>query len=176
MRNPGPNSAKSGTWHPEDIKAAVRKRGSNLQELALCNGFERTTFHKALHVKFPRPHRIIADFIGVGMDVNETRRDDQTGGVNLLVGAAGDLADLNDATVLDGDVSEESGVARAIHNATIADEAVELRGGRSVSESEEQQTGQESVHEGVIAMRRAVQSVSDGFFMCIACGVARNQV
>lgn len=52
-------------WHPQDIIAAVRKRGTSLQRLGLEHGFERTTFNKALHHRFPRSHAIIAEFLGV---------------------------------------------------------------------------------------------------------------
>ncbi|MGC3959492.1 MAG: hypothetical protein QM813_16560 [Verrucomicrobiota bacterium] len=83
----------------------------------------------------------IADFIGVSVDVNEARRDDEACGVDLLVCCAGNLADLDDAAVFDGDVGEESGVARAIHDAAMADDGIELRCGRVGDEPEEKQTG-----------------------------------
>lgn len=53
-------------WHPQDIMAAVRKRGSSLQRLARENGFGRNTFNRALTERFPNAHQIIAKFIGVG--------------------------------------------------------------------------------------------------------------
>lgn len=56
-------------WHPQDIIAAVRKRGSNLQRLGLEHGFARDTFNKALTQRFPNAHAIIADFLG------QTRHD-----------------------------------------------------------------------------------------------------
>ena len=52
-------------WHPQDIMAAVRKRGSSLQRLARENGYSRNTFNRALKERFPNAHAVIADFLGV---------------------------------------------------------------------------------------------------------------
>lgn len=52
-------------WHPQDIMAAVRKRGTSLQALARKHGFAPTTFNKALTQRFPNAHAIIASFIGI---------------------------------------------------------------------------------------------------------------
>lgn len=52
-------------WHPQDIIAAVRKRGSTLQTLSRQHGFNRITFNKSVTMRFPRAHQIIADFLGV---------------------------------------------------------------------------------------------------------------
>ncbi len=52
-------------WHPQDIMAAVRKRGSSLQRLARENNFSRNAFNRALKERFPNAHTIIADFLGV---------------------------------------------------------------------------------------------------------------
>lgn len=52
-------------WHPQDIIAAVRKRGSSLQRLSRDHGFARETFNHALVRRFPNAHAIIADFLGV---------------------------------------------------------------------------------------------------------------
>jgi Ner family transcriptional regulator len=52
-------------WHPQDIIAAVRKRGSSLQRLGLEHGFSRITFNRAAKERFPRAHQVIADFLGV---------------------------------------------------------------------------------------------------------------
>ena len=40
-------------WHPQDIMAEVRKRGSNLQRLAREHGFAKTSFNKALTATYP---------------------------------------------------------------------------------------------------------------------------
>jgi len=52
-------------WHPQDIIAAVRKKGTSLQRLALEHGFSRVTFNMAATKKFPNAHNIIAAVIGV---------------------------------------------------------------------------------------------------------------
>lgn len=52
-------------WHKQDIIAAVRKRGSNLNRLSVENGFFRNTLNVACTTRFPRAHQVIADFLGV---------------------------------------------------------------------------------------------------------------
>lgn len=52
-------------WHPQEIIAAVRKKGSSLQRLGLEHGFSRITFNRAAKERFPRAHQVIADFLGV---------------------------------------------------------------------------------------------------------------
>lgn len=51
-------------WHPADIIAAVRKRGTTLQRLSRENGFSVFTMNKAVRQCFPACHDIIADVIG----------------------------------------------------------------------------------------------------------------
>lgn len=51
-------------WHPQDILAAVRKRGLTLTSLARDEGFARGTLHKALSQRYPNAHSIIASAIG----------------------------------------------------------------------------------------------------------------
>lgn len=50
-------------WHPQDIMAAVRKRGSSLQGLAREHGFSRNTLNRALTERFPNAHAVIADYL-----------------------------------------------------------------------------------------------------------------
>lgn len=52
-------------WHPADIIAAVRKRGTSLQRLSRENGFSPFTMNKAVRQCFPACHNIIANVIGV---------------------------------------------------------------------------------------------------------------
>ena len=52
-------------WHPQDILAAVRKKGSNLRRLGRAHGFADNTLHKALTVRFPNAHAVIAAYLGV---------------------------------------------------------------------------------------------------------------
>lgn len=51
-------------WHSEDIKAAVRKRGRTLTDLAREAGFSDGACRKALTVPWPAVERVIADFLG----------------------------------------------------------------------------------------------------------------
>lgn len=52
-------------WHPADIIAAVRKRGTSLQRLSREHGFNSHSMNKAVRQCFPACHRIISDVIGV---------------------------------------------------------------------------------------------------------------
>lgn len=53
-------------WHPEDIKAEIRKRGSNVAQLALAAGLTRSTLGACLERRVSaRGERIIADFLGL---------------------------------------------------------------------------------------------------------------
>jgi Ner family transcriptional regulator len=50
-------------WHAEDIKAAVRKKGKTLADLARDNGLSESACRKSLKVAAPRSDRAIADFL-----------------------------------------------------------------------------------------------------------------
>lgn len=50
-------------WHAEQVKAAVRMRGSTLSALAEANGYEASSFGKALRQQWPAVERIIAQFL-----------------------------------------------------------------------------------------------------------------
>lgn len=52
-------------WHKEDIKAEIRKRGSNLHALARENGLVPNHMARSLRFRFPTYHAVIADFLGV---------------------------------------------------------------------------------------------------------------
>jgi Ner family transcriptional regulator len=52
------------SWHPQEIMAAVRMRGTTMQGLARRHGFAPTTFNKALRMRMPHAHAVIARFIG----------------------------------------------------------------------------------------------------------------
>lgn len=55
--------AKTG-WHPEDIKAAVRKSGSTLAAIAIENGFDVSNMSHALTRRTPNAQRAIANHLG----------------------------------------------------------------------------------------------------------------
>lgn len=52
-------------WHPADIIAAVRKKGTSLQRLSKERGFAVTTMNKAVRQCFPACHALIAEVVGV---------------------------------------------------------------------------------------------------------------
>lgn len=53
-------------WHPEDIKAAIRKKGITLSALAKANGYKAPrTFSNVFQTRYPKVQAIIADFLGV---------------------------------------------------------------------------------------------------------------
>ncbi|MGE0256966.1 MAG: transcriptional regulator [Alphaproteobacteria bacterium] len=51
-------------WHPEDVKAAVRKTGISLSELARRNRVSPSTVHKALTEPHPTGNRAVAAYLG----------------------------------------------------------------------------------------------------------------
>lgn len=53
-------------WHSEDVKAAIRKKGSTLTALAKANGLSvQSLSHAILERSSARAEIIIADFLGV---------------------------------------------------------------------------------------------------------------
>lgn len=52
-------------WHPEDIKAEVRKRGVTLTQLAIQNDCEASVCRAALRRPSPRGEQIISAFLDV---------------------------------------------------------------------------------------------------------------
>jgi len=52
-------------WHPEDIKAAVRRRGSTLTQLSRDHGFCDAAASQALRRTWRAVEKVIADFLGV---------------------------------------------------------------------------------------------------------------
>lgn len=53
--------------HPEDVKAAVRKTGISLAELARRHGMAPSTGARALYLPCPTMNRAIADHLGVSV-------------------------------------------------------------------------------------------------------------
>jgi Ner family transcriptional regulator len=58
-----PDKATDG-WHPQDILAEVRKRGTTLKALERDHGFGENTLYKALTRRFPNAHSVIAQASG----------------------------------------------------------------------------------------------------------------
>ncbi len=55
----------SADWHPEDIKAAIRKTGTTMEALGLSAGFSRVVVGIALRRPIPRVEALIARHLGV---------------------------------------------------------------------------------------------------------------
>src|SRR6185369_7028416 len=72
-----------------------------------------------------RGGRTLDEVVGVGVDVNEARRDDQASGVDRLGGLpARDAADRGDPAIFDADVLSRRGAAAAIDDEAAADHEV----------------------------------------------------
>lgn len=52
-------------WHPEDIKAAIRKKGVNVSDLGKDHGLSGSAMRLALWQPVPRADKVIADFLEV---------------------------------------------------------------------------------------------------------------
>ncbi|WP_082954386.1 helix-turn-helix domain-containing protein [Acidihalobacter prosperus] len=51
-------------WHPADVVAALRKAGWSLRRLSTHHGYAPTSLKEALHKRWPKAERLIADAIG----------------------------------------------------------------------------------------------------------------
>lgn len=51
-------------WHPETVKAAIRKRGVTLTYLAVTSGYSESAVRKALRRHWPAIEGIVATFLG----------------------------------------------------------------------------------------------------------------
>lgn len=70
---------KRGDWHPEDIKAAVRKTGATLKSLALNANLSEASTRMALIQPWPRVQTIIAAHLGVPPQTIWPSRYDEAG-------------------------------------------------------------------------------------------------
>lgn len=59
---------RSKRWHREDIKAAIRKKGSTLRAISLDAGLCRDAATVALKKPFPSAQRAVSDFLGVPLN------------------------------------------------------------------------------------------------------------
>ncbi len=55
--------AASRDWHRADIIAAVRKTGTNLQQMSLAQGYGRSTLRNALNHPAPKYERLLAEHL-----------------------------------------------------------------------------------------------------------------
>lgn len=56
---------RKGGWHAEDIKAAIRKRGTTLSALATQAELHESTVRNALYRPIPAAADVIAGFLGL---------------------------------------------------------------------------------------------------------------
>lgn len=56
---------KAQDWHPADIIAAIKKRGTSLSALSRNAGLRPATLNNALARRWPKGEKIIADFLNV---------------------------------------------------------------------------------------------------------------
>lgn len=60
-----PKKPATQDWHPADIVAAVWKAGWTLRSLSRHHGYaSATTLKNALHTRYPKAERLIAEAIG----------------------------------------------------------------------------------------------------------------
>lgn len=57
--------SKAQDWHPADIIAAIKKRGTSLSALSRNAGLRPSTLNNALAPRWPKGEKIIADFLNV---------------------------------------------------------------------------------------------------------------
>jgi len=61
-----PKKPPCGDWHPADIKAALEKSGWTLRRLSFHHGYKSgTTLKNALHKRWPKAQRLIAEALGL---------------------------------------------------------------------------------------------------------------
>jgi Ner family transcriptional regulator len=75
-------------WHPEDVKAAIRKRGETLSSLSLKNGFGESYLRNVLMRPLYDGEQIIARFLRVAAGEIWPDRYDQDGKSNYRRWAA----------------------------------------------------------------------------------------
>jgi Ner family transcriptional regulator len=57
--------ASNEDWHPADVLAALKKRGTSLAAVSVANGYHATAAGKALKRRWPALEALIAAAIGV---------------------------------------------------------------------------------------------------------------
>lgn len=53
---------KSQDWHPEDIKAAIRKRGMTTSQLSRCHGLAESTLRNVFRHHLPKGRKLSLTF------------------------------------------------------------------------------------------------------------------
>lgn len=65
MARPARIARKERGWHPEEIKAAIRMRGSSMAELSRQHGYGISAVRQVLRHPWPAIERLVADHLGV---------------------------------------------------------------------------------------------------------------
>jgi hypothetical protein len=89
---------------------------------------------------------LFGDLIRMGVNINETWRDDQVSRVNLLAGCFRNSTDPGHAPLFYTDIGMESRIARAIHDAPAADDNIESLGPRGAARTQDSDYDQEQFH------------------------------
>lgn len=66
-------------WHPEDIKAEIRKRGVTVSDLGKRHGLSGSAMRLSLVSPVPRADKVIAEFLGVPLHALWPARYDAEG-------------------------------------------------------------------------------------------------
>lgn len=64
-QNPAWDPEGVGDWHPADVLAALKKRGTSLATLSTQHGYHPTAAGKALKRRWPALEAVIAQAIGL---------------------------------------------------------------------------------------------------------------
>lgn len=62
---PGRANHSEPGWHPEEIKAAIRMRGTTMSELSRRHGYSNGAVKEVLRRPWPAVEKLVADFLGV---------------------------------------------------------------------------------------------------------------
>ena len=63
------NANNKQDWHPEDIKAALKKRGWSMHKLAITNGYTSSSaMRQVFYRPYPKVEKIIADALNLDVD------------------------------------------------------------------------------------------------------------
>ena len=63
------NACNKQDWHPEDIKAELKKRGWSLHKLAITHGYTSSSaMRQVFYRSYPKAEKIIADALNLEVD------------------------------------------------------------------------------------------------------------
>lgn len=63
------NASNKQDWHPEDIKAELKKRGWSLHNLAITHGYTSSSaMRQVFYRSYPKAEKIIADALNLEVD------------------------------------------------------------------------------------------------------------